>query len=78
MNRATGTTMKPITSASAFRHSILATQHHAQVLGYVCGRIQTSNKRKPGNGATHTAGDNQPQCTAEAVAKDQHKNLKKI
>ena len=36
MNRATGTTMKPIASASAFRHSILATHRHARVFGHFC------------------------------------------
>ena len=30
----TGTNMKPVTLVSAFRHSILATQRHAQVLGH--------------------------------------------
>ena len=50
MDRDTGTIMKPITLVGAFRHSILATQHHARVLGPFCavlmyfqlGRVRTS------------------------------------
>ena len=34
MDRDTDTTVKPITLFSAFKHSILATQRHAQVLGH--------------------------------------------
>ena len=34
MYRDTGTTVKPIMLASAFRHSILATQRHARVLSH--------------------------------------------
>ena len=34
MARDTGTTMKLATSASAFGHSILATQRHARVIGH--------------------------------------------
>ena len=36
MTRGTGTTMKLIMLVSAFRHSILATQHHARVLWPFC------------------------------------------
>ena len=34
MDRDIGTIMKPITLVGAFRHSILATQRHARVLGH--------------------------------------------
>ena len=34
MDRDTGTSVKPITLVSAFRHSILVTQRHARVLGH--------------------------------------------
>ena len=43
MNRATGTTMKPITLVSAFKHSILATQRHAQFIDPLHGDVTFGN-----------------------------------